>query len=54
MAIGSSVNYLKAAIDCEVPYSVSVQEHYIALSALASLMKRCRPLSTQLFLQEGA
>lgn len=53
MAIGSSVNYLKAAIDCEVPYSVSVQERYIALSALAS-MKWCRPLSTQLFLQEGA
>lgn len=49
LAIGSHVNYLKAAVDCEVPYSVSVQERSIALSTLAS-MKWCHPLSTQLFL----
>lgn len=41
MAIGSSVNYLKAAIDCEVPQSMSVQEHYTALSALVVVQQCC-------------
>lgn len=42
LAIGSSVNYFKAAIDCAVPHSMSVQEHYTALSTLV-VMKRCHP-----------